>query len=135
MWPVTLAIGCVFLLQGLLNTSPNLTVFFLVFGTFAVGWAFWPRVILSDDGVTVINLRSRKLAWGEITGAEAKSRWGTVNLVLHTVHGDVRALGMRGAASGITDSTELVEDVAAQVNAHAAGATGAATPAPPPALA
>ncbi len=126
MYPLTLAIGVVFLLQGLLNSSPNLTVFFFVFGTFAVLLALWPRLIVTADGVTVINARPRTLTWEEIDGVEARSRRGTVNLVFHTAGGDVRAVAMRGASAGLLNSRETVERIAAQIDEERRRRTGQA---------
>jgi len=113
-----LAVGVICLPQGLLNSSINssLTPVFFVLGAFGIFVALWPRLILSGDDVTVINLRPRTLRWGEIRGAEARSRWGTVNLVIQTGGGELRALAMRGSATGLADSRPQVEAVAADIN-------------------
>jgi hypothetical protein len=124
MYPVTLAIGVVFLLQGLLNANPKLTAFFLVFGTFAVILSLWPRLIVTADGVTVVNARARTLAWGDIDAVEARSRRGTVNLVFRTDGEDIRAFAMRGSAWGYLNSQEAVERVAAQLSDERRRRTG-----------
>jgi hypothetical protein len=124
MYPVTLMVGVVCLLQGLLNSSPNLTVFFLVFGTFAVILSLWPRVIVTADGVTVINVRARTLAWDEIDAVEARTRRGTVNLVFRAGGEDIRAFAMRGSAWGYLNSEETVERVAAQISDERRRRTG-----------
>jgi hypothetical protein len=113
---VTLAVGVVCLLQGLVNSSPNLTVFFLFFGTFAVILSLWPRLIVTADGVTVINARARTLAWDEIDAVEARSRHGTMNLVFRTDGDEIRAFALRGSAWGYLNSKETVERVAAEMN-------------------
>jgi hypothetical protein len=124
MYPVTLAVGVVCLLQGLLNTSPNLTVFFLVFGAFAVILSLWPRLIVTADGVTVVNVRPRTLAWDEIDAVEARSHRGTVNLVLRTDGADIRAFALRGSAWGYLNSKDMVERVAAQLTEERRRRTG-----------
>jgi hypothetical protein len=129
MYPLTLAIGVVFLLQGLLNSSPSLTVFFLAFGAFAVLLALWPRLIVTADGVTVINARARTLRWDEIDGVEVRSRRGAVNLVFQAGGGELRALAMRGSSGGILDSRETVERIAAQISDERRRRTGAVQPA------
>jgi hypothetical protein len=131
-YPITLMVGAVFLLQGFLNSSPKLTVFFLVAGPLALLLALWPRVIVTDGGVTVVNARAHELAWDEIDGVEARSGAGSVNLVFRTGGRDLRAFAMRGSSwGGYFSSRESVERIAAKIDDERRRRTGQvrATPA------
>jgi hypothetical protein len=126
---VPVMVGAVFLLQGLLNSSPNLTVFFLVAGPLVLLLGLWPRLIVSPDGVTVVNARAHTLPWDEIDSVEARVRGGSVNLVFQTGGEELRAFAMRGAAKGYLSSREIVERVAAEIDEERRRRTGHVAPA------
>jgi hypothetical protein len=113
---VPVMVGGVFLLQGLVNSSPNLTVFFLVAGPLVLLLGLWPRLIVSPDGVTVVNARAHKLPWDEIDSVDARVHGRSVNLVFRTGGEDLRAFAMRGSTKGYLNSREIVERVAAEID-------------------
>jgi len=120
-------------LQGLLNTSPDLRPLQLVLGPLAIVYALWPRLILSAQGVTVVNLRPHTIAWEDITTVEASpSRWKMITLVLHTSAGErpVRSFAIRGSASGLLNSHDLVTGLATQIEDERRRRIGVAAPAP-----
>jgi hypothetical protein len=127
-WPLVAAIGAVFLVQGILNTGSGLRVFFLVVGVLALAHAVWTRLVVTPDGLVVVNLLPHRLAWSDITSVDAPSRWGTSTLVLGTSAGGrpVRSWAVRGASSGVLSSREWVEASAQELAAEWRRKTGAA---------
>lgn len=117
-WPLALAIGAMFVLQGLLNTSPSLRPLHLVLGPLAIFYGLWPRLILSVAGVTVVNVLPHTIAWKDLTSAEAvTSRLRMIALVLHSSADEkpLRSFAIRGSASGMLNSHELVTGLASKI--------------------
>jgi hypothetical protein len=111
-----LMVSVAFLLQAFANTNPVFAVCLLVLAAFAMLMALWPRLILTPDGVTVVNVRVHKLTWDEIDGVDVRTGRGTVNLVFRTGAGELRALAMRGSSwGGYFNARESVERVAAEI--------------------
>jgi len=130
------AVGVFFLLQALLGVNPQLRPVQLVLGPFAIVYGLWPRLILSAQGVTVVNLRPHTIAWEDITAVEvSRSRWNMISLVLHPSADErpVRSFAIRGSASGLLSSHDLVTGLAAQIEDERRRRIGAAARAPAPA--
>jgi hypothetical protein len=113
-----------FLLLGLINPDPTLGVFQLVLGASGLVLALWPRLVLTADGVTIVNLRARKLRWEEIDAVGVRQAWYGVNLVFKTGGGEARAFAMRGAAKGMLGSRELLDRLAAELDEERRRRTG-----------
>ena len=128
-----MAVGVAFLLQGLLNTSPHLRTFQLVLGPLAIAYGLWPRLILSAQGVTVVNLRPHTIAWEDITAVEVRrSRGNMISLVLHPSDDErpVRSFAISGAARGPLSSRDLVTGLATRIEDERRRRIGAAVPVP-----
>lgn len=57
------------------HEDPAAAVAFGPLGLFALGYAWWPRIVVTDDSVTVRNLRSVSFPWTQVRRITVADQW------------------------------------------------------------
>jgi hypothetical protein len=88
-------IGILFVVAGVGATTGEdpPAVIFAGLGAVVLMYAWWPRLVISRDGVEVRNLTTTRLAWRDIAGVGVRSQLPYLGRTMRGVHALARARG------------------------------------------
>jgi hypothetical protein len=107
--------GVVFIVAGIGSTTEGNApaVVFAGLGLVVLGFAWWPRLVISRDGVEVRNLAVTRLAWHDVGGVGVRSQLPYMGRVMQRIHSFAQR--SRGPGVGTQGYPGLV------INTHSLG--------------